>query len=90
MPQRYFVADLFLLDYPDLEGDETRRAIWLHDVPLTVSHHLRSRINNGEVVPPEVLEKYEMPVIANVLKLYLLELPGKCCPQFHEQYLWSC
>jgi hypothetical protein len=34
-------------------------------------------INNGQPVPPEVLEKYEIPVVASVLKLYLLELPGK-------------
>ncbi|KAL1957078.1 hypothetical protein VTO42DRAFT_6336 [Malbranchea cinnamomea] len=61
--------------YPDLEGDEARRAIWLHDVPLAVTHHLRSAINNGQAIPPEVLDKYEMPVVASVLKLYLLELP---------------
>lgn len=61
--------------YPDLEGDEARRAIWLHDVPLAVTHHLRNAINNGQTVPPETLEKYEMPVVASVLKLYLLELP---------------
>lgn len=63
--------------YPDLEGDETRRAIWLHRVPLASVHHLRNTINNGQPVPDEVLEKYEVPVVASVLKLFLLELPGK-------------
>jgi hypothetical protein len=63
--------------YPDLEGDEARRNIWLVDVPLAASHHLRNQINDGSTVPRELLEKYEMPIVASVLKLYLLELPGK-------------
>ncbi|PWY69546.1 hypothetical protein BO70DRAFT_147821 [Aspergillus heteromorphus CBS 117.55] len=61
--------------YPELEGDEARRTIWLYDVPLAASHHLRSVLNNSKVDYGEVLEKYEMPIIASVLKLYLLELP---------------
>ncbi|KIW96612.1 uncharacterized protein Z519_02003 [Cladophialophora bantiana CBS 173.52] len=61
--------------YPDLEGDEARRNIWLVDVPLAATHHLRNQINNGAPVAREILEKYEMPIIASVLKLYLLELP---------------
>lgn len=63
--------------YPDLEGDEARRNIWLVDVPLAATHHLRNQINNGTSVPREILEKYEVPIVASVLKLYLLELPGK-------------
>lgn len=62
--------------YPDLEGDEARRNIWLVEVPLAATHHLRNQINNGATVPREVLEKYEVPIVASVLKLYLLELPG--------------
>ena len=62
--------------YPDLEGDEARRSIWLVDVPLATTHRLRNSINNGAVIPREVLERYEIPIIASVLKLYLLELPG--------------
>ncbi|KAI5284858.1 hypothetical protein KEM54_001017, partial [Ascosphaera aggregata] len=61
--------------YPALEGDEARRMIWLANVPLQATHHLRSAINNGRAVPSEILEKYEVPVVAAVLKLYLLELP---------------
>ena len=61
--------------YPDLEGDEVRRNIWTVDVPLAATHHLRNVINHGKVVPMEVLEKYEVPIVAAVLKLYLLELP---------------
>lgn len=70
-----FRADL--LDYPDLEGDEARRGIWLVDVPLAATHHLRNAINNGKAPPKDVLANYEIPIVASVLKLYLLELPGK-------------
>ena len=62
--------------YPDLEGDEARRGIWLVDVPLASTHHLRAAINTGKTFPQDVLEKYEIPVVASALKLYLLELPG--------------
>lgn len=63
--------------YPDLEGDEARRGIWLVDVPLAQTHNLRAAINTGKNFPQEVLEKYDIPIVANVLKLYLLELPGE-------------
>jgi len=63
--------------YPDLEGDEARRNIWLVDVPLAATHHLRNTINNGAAISKDVLERYEIPIVASVLKLYLLELPGK-------------
>ncbi|KAI9759438.1 MAG: hypothetical protein M4579_002352 [Chaenotheca gracillima] len=68
---------LMFLDshYPDLEGDEARRAIWLVDVPLAATHHLRNAINNAKAIPREILERYEVPIVASVLKLYLLELP---------------
>ncbi|KAI7710907.1 hypothetical protein KC322_g4250 [Hortaea werneckii] len=61
--------------YPDIEGDEARRSIWVVDVPLAATHHLRNQINTGKPVPMELLEKYEIPIVAAVLKLYLLELP---------------
>ncbi|KAL8768110.1 MAG: hypothetical protein Q9209_005573 [Squamulea sp. 1 TL-2023] len=61
--------------YPDLEGDEARRGIWLVDVPLAATHHLRNSINTGKPIPREVLERYEIPIVASALKLYLLELP---------------
>jgi hypothetical protein len=63
--------------YPDLEGDEARRSIWLVDVPLAATHHLRNQLNSPttQKAPREVLERYEIPIVASVLKLYLLELP---------------
>lgn len=74
--------------YPDLEGDEARRGIWLVDVPLHLTHRLRDEINNGKPVTPEILEKYEIPIVASVLKLYLLELPGlELSPYFIDAYM---
>lgn len=62
--------------YPELEGDQARQGVWTVDVPLAATHNLRNAINNGK--PPDfaILQKYEIPIVASVLKLYLLELPG--------------
>ncbi|KAM0470243.1 hypothetical protein ACHAPX_010031 [Trichoderma viride] len=61
--------------YPDLEGDEARRGVWLLDVPLAQTHKLRAKINDGKPVPPEVFDEFDIPTVASLLKLYLLELP---------------
>ncbi|KAF7932019.1 uncharacterized protein EAE97_009040 [Botrytis byssoidea] len=61
--------------YPDLEGDPARRSVWLVDVPLHQTHRVRDVLNTGKPFPIETLEPYEIPIIASVLKLYLLELP---------------
>jgi hypothetical protein len=69
--------------YPDLEGDEARRSVWLVEVPLHQTHRLRDVLNTGKGFSVESLEPYEIPIIASVLKLYLLELPG----MFHGENL---
>ncbi|KAH8664308.1 hypothetical protein BX600DRAFT_381114 [Xylariales sp. PMI_506] len=61
--------------YPDLEGDEARRGVWLVEVPLARIHQLRSKINNGKSFTHETLAEFDVPTVASVLKLYLLELP---------------
>lgn len=63
------------VDYPLLDGDEARRAIWLVDVPLGATHRLRSEVNDGKPVSLDTLERFEVPIVASLLKLYLLELP---------------
>ena len=71
--------------YPDLEGDEARRSVWLVEVPLHQTHRVRDVLNTGKPFTVETLEAFEIPIIASVLKLYLLELPGRlpslpsCC-----------
>ncbi|OAA77419.1 Rho-GTPase-activating protein 8 [Akanthomyces lecanii RCEF 1005] len=61
--------------YPDLEGDEARRGVWLVDVPLAQTHRLRAKLNNDGVVTQEVFSDFDIPTVASLLKLYLLELP---------------
>ncbi|KAE8442632.1 hypothetical protein EG329_002989 [Mollisiaceae sp. DMI_Dod_QoI] len=61
--------------YPDLEGDEARRSVWLVEVPLHQTHRIRAALNTGKGFGIEALEPYEIPIIASALKLYLLELP---------------
>ncbi|CAK7223083.1 Rho-GTPase-activating protein 8 [Sporothrix curviconia] len=61
--------------YPDLEGDEARRNVWLIDVPLYQVHKLRAKVNHGKTFSPDVLQEYDIPTIASLLKLYLRELP---------------
>lgn len=62
--------------YPDLEGDEARRGVWLHEVPLAQTHKLRARVNNGKPPALETFAEFDIPTVASLLKLYLLELPG--------------
>ncbi|KAJ2904822.1 hypothetical protein MKZ38_007014 [Zalerion maritima] len=61
--------------YPDLEGDEARRGVWLIDVPLKQIHALRNQVNSGKPPQPEVLAQFDIPTVAALLKLYFLELP---------------
>lgn len=70
--------------YPDLEGDEARRSVWLVDVPLQQTHRLRSVINTGKPFTLETLDQFEIPIVASALKLYLLELPGRLNPPCFE------
>jgi hypothetical protein len=63
--------------YPDLEGDEARRGVWLLEVPLSQSHRLRAKVNDGKPVSPDVFDEFDIPTVASLLKVYLLELPGK-------------
>ncbi|CAM1508496.1 Fc.00g053440.m01.CDS01 [Cosmosporella sp. VM-42] len=61
--------------YPDLEGDEARRGVWLVEVPLTQTHKLRAMVNDGKTFSPEVFDDFDIPTVASLLKVYLLELP---------------
>lgn len=63
--------------YPDLEGDEARRGVWLVEVPLAQTHKLRAKVNDGKPVAPDVFDEFDIPTVASLLKVYLLELPGK-------------
>jgi len=62
--------------YPELEDDEKRKAVWLTNVPLPTTHELRAKLNNGKSPDAAILREYDITIVAAVLKLYLLELPG--------------
>ena len=46
-------------------------------MPLSAVHHLRETLNSipeGQEIPEDILEKYDAPVLAGAVKLWLLEL----------------
>jgi hypothetical protein len=54
-----------------------KRKTWIYEVPLTAVHHLREALNSipdGQEIPEDALEKYDAPVLAAAVKLWLLEL----------------
>ncbi|KAG5649730.1 hypothetical protein H0H81_002332 [Sphagnurus paluster] len=63
--------------YGRLPNDAEKRKSWIYEVPLPAVHHLREALN---AVPPEepltsdLVAKYDAPVVASALKLWILEL----------------
>ena len=54
-----------------------KRKSWIYEVPLPGPHHLREALNAippEAPIPAELLAKYDAPVIASTIKLWLLEL----------------
>ncbi|KAG6869236.1 hypothetical protein C0993_009100 [Termitomyces sp. T159_Od127] len=63
--------------YKRLPGDNERRKSWIYEVPLPAVHHLREALNassGGQPIPAELFAKYDAPVIASTIKLWILEL----------------
>jgi len=57
-------------------GVEKRKA-WIYEVPLTAVHHLRESLNAippEQPIPADIVTKYDAPVLASAVKLWLLEL----------------
>ncbi|KIJ55243.1 hypothetical protein M422DRAFT_23852 [Sphaerobolus stellatus SS14] len=62
--------------YKKLDDGE-RRKTWIYEVPLPAVHHLREAINKlpaNVPIPADLLAKYDAPVLASTLKLWILEL----------------
>ncbi|RXK38051.1 hypothetical protein M231_04721 [Tremella mesenterica] len=62
--------------YADLPDEERRRA-WIYEVPLNETHMLRNVLNTPSMsleAMVEMIKKYNVPVAAGVIKLYMLEL----------------
>lgn len=71
--------------YPLMENDDVRLGVWTVSVPLKATHKLRRVLNTGKPFDRRVLTEYEMPVVASVLKLYLIELQDSPVPsQFYD------
>ena len=51
-----------------------RRKAWLYETPLSAQHHLRSALNDPNTLDPALVDKFDLPVVASVTKLWLLEL----------------
>ncbi|KAG6879245.1 hypothetical protein C0992_004238 [Termitomyces sp. T32_za158] len=54
-----------------------RRKSWIYEVPLPAVHHLREALNafpDGQPIPAHLFTKYDAPVIASTIKLWILEL----------------
>lgn len=63
--------------YTKLPNDMEKRKSWIYEVPLPAVHHLREALNavpTGQSITNEMLEQYDAPVIAGVVKLWALEL----------------
>ncbi|KAG6821453.1 hypothetical protein H0H93_010177 [Arthromyces matolae] len=63
--------------YMKLANDTERRKSWIYEVPLPAVHHLREAINAlppVQPIPADFLAKYDAPVIASAIKLWILEL----------------
>lgn len=56
---------------------EEKRRTWIYEVPLQRVHHLREALNAippDQLIPNELLAKYDAPVLASTVKLWALEL----------------
>ncbi|KAF9045812.1 hypothetical protein BDZ89DRAFT_979706 [Hymenopellis radicata] len=63
--------------YKKLPEEAEKRKSWIYEVPLQAPHHLREALNvipPEEPIPAELFTKYDAPVIASTIKLWLLEL----------------
>ncbi|KAI0322821.1 hypothetical protein OF83DRAFT_1048625 [Amylostereum chailletii] len=63
--------------YPKLRNDDEKRKSWIYEVPLPAVHHLRESLNAVEpeqLIPQEMLTRYDAPVLASTVKLWMLEL----------------
>ncbi|KAL7319023.1 Rho-GTPase-activating protein 8 [Mucor circinelloides] len=55
--------------------DEEKNVVWTASLPLDRVHAARAEINTSKPATHESLQKYDLLLIASLLRLYLLELP---------------
>ncbi|KAJ1955515.1 Rho-GTPase-activating protein 8, partial [Dipsacomyces acuminosporus] len=59
---------------------EDKYKIWTTRALLKSVHELRNSVNRGSKVTLKQLRTFDLPVVANALVLYFLELPQPLCP----------
>lgn len=65
------------LDHFEQGDDSEKRKAWIYEVPLPEIHALRNSLNHTDLTAQDVAEvcaKFNAPVVAGAVKLYLLEL----------------
>ncbi|KAI0051035.1 hypothetical protein FA95DRAFT_1555078 [Auriscalpium vulgare] len=63
--------------YKQLPNDDEKRRAWIYEVPLPGIHHLRESLNavpSDQAIPDDITTKYDAPVVASTVKLWMLEL----------------
>lgn len=63
--------------YERVPSDDEKRKAWIYDVPLPAVHLLREALNAvppEQAIPAELFARYDAPVVAATIKLWLLEL----------------
>ncbi|KAI0704301.1 hypothetical protein BC835DRAFT_1262104 [Cytidiella melzeri] len=68
--------------YSKLPDNAEKRKTWIYEVPLVAVHHLRETLNAVPAmqdIPDDTLSKYDAPVLASAVKLWLLELDPPLC-----------
>ncbi|KAH9995488.1 hypothetical protein BJV77DRAFT_1059663 [Russula vinacea] len=71
------LLDGLMQAYLQLPNDLEKRKAWIYEVPLPAVHHLRESLNAvppEQPIPADIVTKYDAPVIASAVKLWLLEL----------------
>ncbi|KAF8909412.1 hypothetical protein CPB84DRAFT_1743969 [Gymnopilus junonius] len=63
--------------YERVPNDIEKRKAWIYEVPLPAVHHLRESLNATppeQAFSPDLLAKFDAPVIASTIRLWFLEL----------------
>lgn len=63
--------------YEKLPNDIEKRKAWIYEVPLPAVHHLRESLHAippNQPFPLDLVSKFDAPVIASCIKLWVLEL----------------
>jgi hypothetical protein len=55
--------------------DIEKKVVWTTSLPLDRVHAARAEINTSKPITRETLEKFDLLLLASLLRLYLLELP---------------